>query len=119
MVSCSPRRIVDEYQPDEEANVTSTLRTNEAAQRVRNVCAMLGVPREDWGLFARWTDDLSDERTRDALYAYVDVMVAQRCWRPTDDLLSRLIADGVNGEELTADELRLVVGTLLTSKPHP
>ena len=93
--------------------MTATLRAN-GLPTVPAVCAMLGVPRADWSLFDRWAADLHDEKNLDALHAYVDVMVAERCWRPRHDLLSRLIAAGVGGEELTSDELRAVAVALLT-----
>ena len=85
------------------------------AQRlsVLDVCTMLGVPDEDRNLFVRWANELPDEKVRDALDSYVDVMIADRCWHSTDDLLSRLIKAGVDGLDMTVDELRLAVATLL------
>jgi cytochrome P450 len=50
------------------------------------------------------------------LYAYIDVMVADRCRNLRDDLLSDLILAEADGDELTADELRMLISTLLTSK---
>jgi cytochrome P450 len=41
-------------------------------------------------------------------------MIAERCRKSTDDLISDLIAIDVGGSELTADELRTVVVTLVT-----
>lgn len=83
-----------------------------AAQRssVRDVCAMLGFPRRDW-------DHVSRSATagdRDALDAYVDVMIADRCYRLGDDLLSELIRTGVDGLDLTSEEIQLAVWTMLT-----
>ena len=92
---------------------------------VEDVCAMLGVPPEDWNSFALWAAELTDQPRRtmretvvhpalDALHAYVDVMVAERCAHRTDDLLSELIGAEIDGLGFTADELRLSVTTLLT-----
>ena len=92
---------------------------------VDDVCAMLGVPRQDWNTFARWAAELRDHagrtpretavhRTLDAVHAYVDVMIAERCAHPTDDLLSALIGAEIDGGGFTADEVRLSVTTLLT-----
>jgi cytochrome P450 len=50
------------------------------------------------------------------LYAYIDGMVPERCSKPAEDLLSDLIRVEVDGDELTADELRMLISTLLTSK---
>ena len=36
-------------------------------------------------------------------------MIADRCRNPGTDLLSELIQNGIEGEELTVDELRAIV----------
>ena len=98
---------------------TEPLRTSAVsvitARQTSIVCELLGVPRDDRMLFWRWASDLSNPRTLDELYAYVDVMIADRCRRPTDDLLSRLIQLGVDGEELTVDDIRTLVAALVAS----
>ena len=81
---------------------------------MRLVCAALGVPRRDWGLFSRWSEDGTDPRSLDLLGAYVDVMIAERCTKSTDDLVSDLVTIDVCGSELTADELRTIVVRLVT-----
>jgi cytochrome P450 len=86
-----------------------------ASYSVHVVCAALGVRRADWERLARWADDVTD---LDALYHYVDVMVAQRCGHLTDDLLSDLIVADIDRDGLTSDELRRLVATLLTSEAH-
>src|ERR1700755_233088 len=68
------------------------------------ICALLGAPREDWQLFADWTDDIfkafswdvAAQMDRilaawDELDAYIDEMVAHRRQTLTDDLTSELI----------------------------
>jgi hypothetical protein len=80
---------------------------------VKAVCARLGVPGADWNLLAQWAAELGEHRTHDALDFYVDVMVADRCAHPTDDLLSELIRTGVAGLDLTADEIKLAVAAML------
>ncbi|MDT5390718.1 MAG: hypothetical protein QOE04_4359 [Mycobacterium sp.] len=80
---------------------------------VWEVCAMLGVPEQDRNLMAQWAAELRERRTHDALDFYVDVMIADRCGHPTDDLLSELISTGVAGLDLTADEIRLAVTAML------
>jgi hypothetical protein len=40
-------------------------------------------------------------------------MIAIRCGKPGLDLLSELIATGVDGEDLTVDELHAVVAALV------
>jgi cytochrome P450 len=82
---------------------------------IDDVCALLGVPPKDSHLFKRWAGQSLTSKTLDQLYAYVDVMIADRCCRPGTDLLSQLIATGVDGEDLTVDELHAIVAAVLTS----
>nr|ABP46751.1 cytochrome P450 [Mycolicibacterium gilvum PYR-GCK] len=93
------------------------------------ICALLGAPREDWPLFADWTEEVfkafnfQPELTFDEaqimrawgeLDAYVDDMVAARRSNLTDDLLSELIRAESDGDRLNLDELRgLVAGFLM------
>jgi cytochrome P450 len=93
------------------------------------ICALIGAPREDWQLFADWTEEIFkaltfqpdaafDEaaimRAWGELDAYVDDMVAGRRTSLTDDLLSELIRAESDGDRLNADELRsLVAGFLM------
>lgn len=81
---------------------------------IRVVCAALGVPREDWDMFARWADESANPRTWHELYCYLDVMIGVRCWKPSDDLLMDLILTDVDGRELSSDELIGLVATLMT-----
>jgi cytochrome P450 len=82
---------------------------------IDDVCALLGVPPKDRPLFKRWAGESLTSKTLDQLYPYVDVMIADRCCKPGTDLLSQLIATGVDGEDLTVDELHAVVAALVTS----
>ena len=81
---------------------------------IDDVCAQLGVPAKDWHLFKRWAGEPLNSKALDQLHYYVDVMIAERCRKPGDDLLSQLIATGVDGEDLTVDELRAIVAALLS-----
>ena len=80
---------------------------------VRSVCSMLGVPEADWPLIAKWADRLVWNGGHDELDGYVDLMIADRCYRSTDDLLHELIMTGVAGEDLMAEEIQLAVRTML------
>lgn len=77
------------------------------------VCAALGVPREDWGLFSRWADDAASPKAFDELCAYLDVMIADRCRRPTNDLMSQLIQVEADSGELTVDDVHMLVAALV------
>jgi hypothetical protein len=80
---------------------------------VKAVCARLGIPTSDWNLVAQWAAELGERRTHDALDAYVDMLIAHRCGRLGDDVLSELIRTGVAGLDLTADEIKLAVAAML------
>lgn len=92
------------------------------------MCALIGAPREDWHLFADWTEEVFkalnfqpdanfDEsaimRAWGELDAYVDDMVAARRSSLTDDLLSELIRAESGGDRLNLDELRMLVAGFL------
>ena len=79
---------------------------------IADVCALLGVPRRDWHLFRRWAGESLSSKALDQLHAYVDVMIAERCRNPGDDLLSQLIETGLDGEDLTVDDFRAIVASL-------
>jgi cytochrome P450 len=81
---------------------------------VADVCARLGVPRKDWHLFKRWAGKSLNSKALDELYAYVDMMIADRCRKPGADLLSEFIETGIDGEDLTTDELRAIIVSLVS-----
>jgi cytochrome P450 len=80
-----------------------------------DMCTALGIPHRDWPQVSRWANAQLDAHSRDALDAYIDVLIADRCRRVGDDLLSRLIRYGLGGVELDADDLRGIVAALLSS----
>ncbi|WP_396905365.1 hypothetical protein [Mycolicibacterium phlei] len=77
------------------------------------VCEAFGFPRADWPMLARWAVAPMSPRDEEALFQYVDLKIAERCWKPTDDLLSELIDFEQDGRELTAEEIYRFVATLL------
>jgi hypothetical protein len=92
--------------------MTAIFGTDNDFLRIAEVCLSLGVPQDDWVLFWRWADELPDGKAVDELNSYVDVLVAARCVRPADDVMSRLIA-----LDLTVDEIRRRVADLV-AKPE-
>jgi hypothetical protein len=91
--------------------MTATFSPDNDYIRVADVCATLGVPQDDWVLFWRWADELPDDKAVDELNSYVDVLVAARCVRPADDMMSGLIA-----LDLTVDEIRRHVADLVAKR---
>ncbi|MDX6655045.1 MAG: hypothetical protein QOH18_2315 [Solirubrobacterales bacterium] len=90
------------------------------------ICALLGAPREDWQLFADWTDDIKKIfdwnvandgpailAAWDQLDAYLEDMITHRRHALTDDLISDLIRAEDDGDRLTHDEVLMLSATLL------
>ncbi len=85
------------------------------------IAAMLGVPRRDWNLLFRWTNEIiapqdpefqhgatafeTIERSRMELFTYFNDLVAERRRQPADDIVSVVANGQVNGEELPVLEL--------------
>jgi cytochrome P450 len=82
----------------------------------------LGVPRSDWPLLFRWTNEVigkddpeyrrpgespgrTMKRARGELHAYIADMIEQRRRDPGDDLVSELIHGEIDGEPLTHEQL--------------
>jgi cytochrome P450 len=82
----------------------------------------LGVPRDDWELLYRWTNEVIGRddpeyrrpgerpaqtfmRARAELHAYFERLIDQRRGDPRDDLVSELIRGQVDGRSLTAEQL--------------
>ena len=87
--------------------------------RLCSLCVALGAPVRDWWQISRWATRLGDPRVRDALGAYLDVLVADRCRVPGDDLISELIAHDVDGDGLGAEEIRTVLVDFVRACSQP
>jgi cytochrome P450 len=93
---------------------------------VQVICEVLGVPRDDHELFARWGDALTFalslqlsshrdevEQASQALSDYVERLVAARKVRPREDLVSNLVQASEDGDRLSPMELFSMIGGLL------
>jgi len=77
------------------------------------IAEMLGVPREDRGLFRKWSDDIVgaiagrvDPRKSQAEFAaYFSGIVEERRVEPRDDVISKLLGANHKGETLTREEV--------------
>ena len=85
------------------------------------IAEMLGVPREDWDLLFRWTNEViapqdpefqgdksADEtitQARIEVFQYFERMVEERRKKPTDDIVSAVANGAVRGKQLPAMEL--------------
>jgi hypothetical protein len=93
---------------------------------LRVICRLIGVPDGDVQLFASWADALSvvfgfvtPEQAAAATDAlahldeYVEGLLGQRQAASGPDLVSALLVAEVDGERLTRDEVRTMVGNLI------
>jgi cholest-4-en-3-one 26-monooxygenase len=85
------------------------------------IAEMLGVPRSDWDLLFRWTNEIiapqdpefqhgatameTIERSRLELFGYFNELAAQRRAAPSDDIVSVIANARLNGEPLPPIEL--------------
>jgi cholest-4-en-3-one 26-monooxygenase len=82
----------------------------------------LDVPREDWQLLFRWTNEIVGKddpdfgrpgetptqtvrRARGELHSYLNELIAQRRREPGDDIVSHLIRSEIDGEPLSEVQL--------------
>lgn len=89
------------------------------------IADVLGLPRENWPLFKRWTDkhikgsNTEDPQTIQTMYqelaAYFFSFVEKRRQQPDDKLMSLLLAAEVEGKRLTDRELFTFFLTLLVA----
>lgn len=104
------------------------------------ICDLLGVPRDDRGRFAHWSDTMLNmtrfsqdeiDRSGREFYQYMTELVATKRSAPGDDLLSALAADMtatelvmtgqgllIAGHETTANMIGKMVAMLLADREH-
>jgi len=116
--------LVEEFASDGEVDL---VREFSSRLPVRVIVDMLGLPREDHGLFSEWYAAMmaglgSDPRLRadgvrahSALSEYLRPLVAARLREPTDDLLSGVVHAEVAGRRLEGTEIAAFVSLLLTA----
>jgi cytochrome P450 len=93
---------------------------------LRVICRLIGVPDEDVEIFVDWADALSTtfgfltpEQAEAATTAlgllneYVEGLLAERRAARGDDLVSALVRAEIEGDRLTHDEARTMVGNLI------
>jgi cytochrome P450 len=83
---------------------------------VGTLAEFTNLPREDAPLWVRWIDQMFDPRDRETgaratqeLATYIDALIARRRAQPTDDFISMLMAQEVDGHKLSDKDLRAFV----------
>jgi cholest-4-en-3-one 26-monooxygenase len=112
------REVVDDASRKSEGDF---VRDVTARITIAVIAEMLGVPRRDWELLFRWTNEIiapqdpefqhgatpqeTIERARMELFTYFNDLSNERRARPTDDIVSVIANGTVNGAALPAVEL--------------
>lgn len=92
------------------------------------ICALLGIPRDDWPLFSHWVRGIGKtfgprvgdhlpaiEAAWEGLEAYMADVIARRRQSLSDDLISELLRAEDDGQSLTRAELVELVAILLVA----
>ncbi|HET7408549.1 MAG TPA: cytochrome P450 [Mycobacteriales bacterium] len=119
------REIVDRVAGRRECDVVTDIAR---PYPIAVICQLLGTPRKDWEKFSAWTDDIfkifnfnvaEDSPAILAAFeqsdAYIDAMVEERRRSLTDDLVSDLIRAEEEGDRLSHEEMRMLIGAVLTA----
>ena len=118
------QEIVDAAVPARSAGELDFVERIAAPFPLAVIASFLGVPREDWELLFRWTNEVigredpeyrrpgetpgqTIKRARGEVHAYFDRLIEQRRTDPQDDLVSELIQAEVEGKPLTQLQLAL------------
>jgi len=112
------REVLDEAAQTQDSDF---VRDVSAKITIAVIAAMLGVPRKDWNLLFRWTNEIiapqdpefqhgatafeTIERSRIELFTYFNDLVAERRRQPADDIVSVVANGQVNGDQLPVLEL--------------
>jgi cytochrome P450 len=115
------------YEPVRERG-SGDLVSASATLPLRVICRLIGVPDSDVPRFVSWADALSvvfgfvSPEQADAatvalarLNEYVEELLELRRAAPGDDLVSALVVAEVEGQRLTRDEVRTMVGNLIVA----
>ncbi len=114
--------ILDSAAPAGAAGEFDFVRSIAAPFPLAVIAWSLGVPRDDWELLHRWTNEVIGKddpeyrrpgerpgqtfmRARGELHGYFQRLIEQRRSDPQDDLVSELIRGQVDGKPLTAEQL--------------
>jgi cytochrome P450 len=102
--------LIDTFIDDGRTDLVRSVTFNFPAQVIARI---LGLPREDYATFQRWTLELTSvaanwERgiaASNSLRDYFAAVMAERRATPGDDLISDLVRAEVDGEHLTDEEI--------------
>lgn len=116
------REILDEAAPLGSSDELDFVERIAAPFPLAVIAWLLGVPRDDWDLLFRWTNEVigkddpeyrrpdetpgqTAKRARGEVHAYFDRLIEERRREARDDLVSDLIRAEVDGRPLTHEQL--------------
>ncbi len=114
--------VLDEAAPEGSAGELDFVERISAPFPLAVIAWILGVPRDDWPLLFRWTNEVIGKndpeyrrpgetpddtfrRARGEVHTYFKALIEQRRQHPEDDLMSELLQGEVDGEPLTERQL--------------
>jgi cholest-4-en-3-one 26-monooxygenase len=123
-LECIAAEIVESAAPARSSGELDFVERIAAPFPLAVIASFLGVPRGDWDLLFRWTNEVigkedpeyrrpgktpgqTIKRARGEVHAYFDRLLEERRNDPRDDLMSELISAEVDGEALTQQQLVL------------
>lgn len=114
--------LLDELAADGDADEFDFVERIAAPLPIAVISWMLGVPRSDWQLLFRWTNEIIGKddpefrrpgetsgqtirRARGELHTYLEDLIEQRRREPGDDIVSHLLRSEIEGRPLTHEQL--------------
>jgi len=114
--------ILDEVSTADDADEFDFVERVAAPLPIGVISWILGVPRADWQLLFRWTNEVIGKddpefrregetpgqtirRARGELHAYLDALIEERRREPRDDMVSHLISAEIDGAPLTEEQI--------------
>ena len=118
------REIIDSTLPIGSSGELDFVEQIAAPYPLAVIASFLGVPRDDWDLLFRWTNEIigkddpeyrqpgespgkTQRRARGEIHAYFDGLIDDRRDDPGEDLIGELMRAEVDGAPLTRDQLVL------------
>jgi cholest-4-en-3-one 26-monooxygenase len=114
--------ILDELASADDADELDFVERVAAPLPIGVISWILGVPRHDWQLLFRWTNEIIGKddpefrrpgetpgqtirRARGELHSYLNELIERRRQQPGDDIVSQLLVSEIDGRPLTDEEL--------------
>ncbi len=124
MIEQISNEVIDRILERDEVDIVSQFSSQVPIRVISN---MLGLPREDEDTFVTWYQDLiaglgfggeylaRGLKSRNEMWDYIDPLIKARSKDPGEDLLSRICVAEIDGNRMSADEIKGFVALLLAA----